>query len=139
MGRDVRPGVLQKIVGLLQKLTEEASDIYCFARLIDTGIGRIEVFCEHPATCPPDIPIGKHTKSKAPARSIIISVLDCLQGTIQRTYNSWSMVKCGLIEARKNSVNSHGKGYSTCLPAGVDTGSLVEEVGGDFVRVQDNH
>ena len=31
--------------------------------LIDTGIGRIEVFCEHPVTCTPDIP--KQTKEKA--------------------------------------------------------------------------
>ena len=57
--RDVRPDVLQEIIGLLQKLTEESPDIYYFAGLINTGIGRIEIFCEHPATCPPDIPIGK--------------------------------------------------------------------------------
>jgi hypothetical protein len=66
--------MLQEIAGLLQKLTKEASDIYYFARLIDTAIGRIEVFCEHPATCPPDNPIGKNSESKAPARSMIISV-----------------------------------------------------------------
>jgi hypothetical protein len=66
--------MLQEIAGLLQKLTEEAPNIYYFTRLIDTGIGRIEVFCEHPATCPPDIPIGKYSKSKAPARSMVTSV-----------------------------------------------------------------
>ena len=67
--------MLQEIDGILQKLTEEAPDIYYFARLIDTEIGRVVVFCEHPATCPPDIPIGKRTKEKAPARSIIVSIL----------------------------------------------------------------
>ena len=66
---DVRPDMLQEITGLLEKLTEEAPDIYYVARLIDTGIGRIEVFCEHPASCPPDIPIGKDREAKAPARS----------------------------------------------------------------------
>ena len=74
VNKNVRPDVLQKIIGLLQKLTEEAPDIYYFAGLIDTAIGRIEVFCEHPTTCPPDIPIGKQTEDKAPARSMIISV-----------------------------------------------------------------
>ena len=66
--------MLQKIAGLLQKLTKEASDIYYFARLIETAIGRTEVFCEHPATCPPDIPVGKYSEGKAPARSRILSV-----------------------------------------------------------------
>ena len=94
--------MLHKIAGTLQKLTEEAPDIYYFARLIDIGIGRIEVFYEQPATGPPDIPIGKHTEKIAPARSMIISVLYCLQSTMQRTYNSWNMVMCGLIEARKD-------------------------------------
>jgi hypothetical protein len=83
-------------------VTEEAPDIKYFARLIDTATGRIEVFCEHPATCPPDIPIGKHAEDKAPTRSMIISVLYCLQSMIPRTYNSRSMVKCGLIEVRKH-------------------------------------
>ena len=98
---DIRSDMLQEIAGLQQKLTEKAPDIYYFARLIDTAIGRIEVFCEHPATCTPDIPIGKHSEDKAPARSIIVSVLHCLQSMIERTYNSWSMVKCGLILTRK--------------------------------------
>ena len=98
---DLRPDMLQEIAGLQQKLTEEAPNIYYFARLIDTGIGRIEVFCKHPATCSPDIPIGKHTEGKAPARPMIISVLYCLQSTIQRTYNSWSMVKCGLCNGSR--------------------------------------
>ena len=44
-------------------LREKAPDVYNFARLIDTGIGRIEVFCEHPATRPPEIPIAP-TKRK---------------------------------------------------------------------------
>ena len=57
--RDIRAAMLHKIAGLLQKLTEEAPDIYYFARLTDSAIGRIEVFCEHPATRPPDIPIGE--------------------------------------------------------------------------------
>ena len=90
------------------------------------------MFCEHPTTCSPDIPIRKHTESKAPVRSMIISVSYCLQGTIQRAYNSWSMVKCGLIEARRIRLR---KGTRACLPAGVGTRSFVEEVGGDFVRV----
>ena len=78
-------------------------DISYFAQLIDTGIGRFEVFCEHPTTCPPDIPIGKRTEGKTPARPImIISVLYCLQSTIQKTHNSWNMVKCCLIKARKD-------------------------------------
>ena len=63
--------MLQEIAGLLQKLTEEASDIHGFARSIDTGIGRIEVFGEHSPTCPPDIPVGKESEGKAPTRSII--------------------------------------------------------------------
>ena len=41
---DVRPDMLQEIAGLLHKLAEEAPDINYFARLIDTGIGRIKVF-----------------------------------------------------------------------------------------------
>ena len=56
---DVRPDVLQEITGLLQKLTEESPDVYYFVGLINIAIGRIEVFCEHPATCPPDITVGK--------------------------------------------------------------------------------
>ena len=73
---DLRPDMLQEITRLLQKLTEEAPNIYYFAWLIYTAIGRGEVLCKHPATCPPDIPIGKYTEEKAPARSsIIISVL----------------------------------------------------------------
>ena len=71
VNRDVRATVLQEIIGLLQELTEETPDIFHLAQLVDTGIGRIEVFCEHPATCPPDIPIGKHTEGKTPAGSII--------------------------------------------------------------------
>ena len=69
---DVRPDVLQEITGLLQKLTEEAPNIYYFAGLIDIAIGRIKMFCEHPATCTPDIPIGKYSEGKSPARSMII-------------------------------------------------------------------
>lgn len=42
---------------------------------------------------PPLIPIGKHTKEKAPARSNTISVLYGLQNTTQRTYNSLNMVR----------------------------------------------
>ena len=42
------------------------------------------------------------------------------------------MVKCGLIEERKNSDTLLAKRY---LPARVVAGSLVEKVGGDFVRV----
>ena len=72
VNRDVRPAMLQEITGLLQKLTEEAPDIYYFARLIDTAIGRIEVFCEHPATRPPEISIGKYSQGKSPPRSMII-------------------------------------------------------------------
>ena len=64
--------MLQEIAGLLYKLTEEAPDICYFTRLIDTAIGRVEVFCEHPATYPPDTPIGKRTEEIAPARSIDI-------------------------------------------------------------------
>ena len=80
-GRDmangnVRADMLQKIVGLHQELTDEAPNIYDVTRLVDTAIGRIEVFCEYSATCPPDIPIGKHTEHKAPARPTpTISVL----------------------------------------------------------------
>ena len=133
---DIRSDMLQEIAGPLQKLTEEAPDIYYFVRLIDTGIGRIKVFCEHPATCPPDTSIGKHSEFKAPARSIIVSVLHCLQSMIQRTYNSWNMVKCGLILTRKNFREFvWEKGTGTYLPTGVGTRSLVEKVGGDFVRI----
>ena len=47
------------------------------------------------------------------------------------------MVKRGLIEARKNfrEFCELEKGTQTYLPAGVGTGSSVEKVGGDFVRV----
>ena len=94
------------------------------------------MFCEHPTTCPPDITIRKETEDKAPARSMIISVLYCLQSTIKRTYNSWSMVKCGLIEAMKDFRKfAWERGTRSYLPAGVVTGSLIEKVGGDFVRV----
>ena len=50
---NVRADMLQKIVGLHQELTKEAPDIYNVTRLVDTVIGRIEVFCEYPATCSP--------------------------------------------------------------------------------------
>jgi hypothetical protein len=43
---NVRADMLQEFVGLLQKLTEEAPDIYYLTRLVDTGVGRIEVFYE---------------------------------------------------------------------------------------------
>ena len=79
VNEDVRPDMLQEIAGLLQKLTEKAPGIYNFARLIGFGIGWIEVFCEHPATCPPDVPIGKEKEGEAPTRSMIISDLYCLQ------------------------------------------------------------
>ena len=79
---DVRPDMLQEITWFLQKLTEEAPDVYYFARLTDTTIGRIEVFCEHPATCPPDIPIGKYSEGKSPARSTIMFELYCLPAMI---------------------------------------------------------
>jgi len=59
VNENVRPDMLQEIAGVLSKLTEEAPDIYYFDGFIDTAIGRIEVFYEHPATCPPDIPIGE--------------------------------------------------------------------------------
>jgi hypothetical protein len=72
---NVRADMLQKIVGLHQELTEEAPDIYNVTRLVGAVIGRIEVFCEFPAICSPDISIGKQTECKAPARSTIISVL----------------------------------------------------------------
>ena len=50
------------------------------------------------------------------------------------------MVKCGLIKAKKNFCkftweNAWEKGTRIYLPAGVDTGSLIEKVGGDFERV----
>ena len=79
---DVRPDMLQEITWFLQKLTEEAPDVYYFAWLIDTAIGRIEMFCEHPATCPPDIPIGKYSEGKSPARSTIMFELYCLPAMI---------------------------------------------------------
>ena len=72
---NVRANMIQEIVGLLQELTKEASDIYYLPRLVDTGVRRIEVFCEYPATCSPDISVGKHAKGKAPAGSMITSVL----------------------------------------------------------------
>ena len=53
---------------------------------------------------------------------------------MRRTYNSLIMVKCGLIGARKILREfASEKGTRTYLPAGVDAGSLVEKVGGDFV------
>ena len=92
------------------------------------------MLCKHPATCPPDSPIGKHTERKAPARSMIVLVLYRLQNTI--TYNSWSMVKCVLIEAKKDFHEfDWEKDTRTYLPTGVDTGSSVEKVAGDFVRI----
>jgi hypothetical protein len=72
---NVRADMLQEIVGLLQELTEKTPDIYYLARMVDTVIGRMEIFCEYPATCPPDIPIGKCRESKAPAGSTIVSIL----------------------------------------------------------------
>ena len=43
---------------------------------------------------------------------------------------------CGLIEARKDFFKfTCEKDASTYLPAGIDTGSSIEKVGGDFVRV----
>jgi hypothetical protein len=71
---NARADMLQKTIGLLQKLTEETPDIQYITRLVDTGIRRIKVFCEYPATCPPDIPVGKPTEGKSPARSTAISV-----------------------------------------------------------------
>jgi hypothetical protein len=109
VNENVRPNMLQEIAGVLFKLTEEAPGIYYFAGLIDTEIGRVEVFCEHPTTCPPAISIGKRTEDKAPARSMIVSVLFSLLSMIQRTNNSWNMVKCGLIEARKDFRKFAGK------------------------------
>ena len=45
------------------------------------------------------------------------------------------MVKWGLIEARKDLRKFAREKDWTYLPAGVDTGSPVEKVSGDFVRV----
>jgi hypothetical protein len=72
---NVRADMLQKIFGLHQELTEEAPDIYNVTRLVDTVIGRIEMFCKYPATCSPIISIGKPTEDKAPAGSMTVSVL----------------------------------------------------------------
>jgi hypothetical protein len=72
---NVRADMLQEIVGLLQELIEEAPDISYIARLVDTGFGRIEVFCEYPATCLSNIPIGKRREGKPPAGSTTVSVL----------------------------------------------------------------
>jgi hypothetical protein len=47
--------------------------------LVDAGIGRIEVFCEYPTTCPPSISIGKHGKQEPPTGSMTISVLLSLE------------------------------------------------------------
>ena len=46
------------------------------------------------------------------------------------------MVKCVLIEAKKDFHEfDWEKGTRTYLPTGVDTGSSVEKVAGDFVRI----
>ena len=85
----------QKTVGTLQELTEEAPDIQDIAWPINTTI--TEVFCEYPATFPPDVSIGKHPEEKSPTGSMTSLMLlssKCIQGT----YNSWNMVKCGLIQ-----------------------------------------
>ena len=53
-----------------------------------------------------------------------------------KTYNSLNMVKCGLIEVRKIFREfALEKNTRTYLPAGVNTGSFVEKVGGNFVRI----
>jgi hypothetical protein len=44
------------------------------------------------------------------------------------------MVRCGLIEGKKDLAKSPRERYSN-LPAGVSTGSFDKEVGGDFVRI----
>ena len=75
---NIRADMLQEIVGLLQELTEEAPDIYYLAWLVDTGIGRIEVFNEYPPTCPPDIPIRQRTEGKAETGST--TVINFVQG-----------------------------------------------------------
>ena len=90
------------------------------------------MFCKYPATFPPDISVRKHTEEKAPARSKILSVL-LSSKYIQKTYNSWNMVKCGLIEAKIIILSIHLRKECSNLPAGVDTGSFVKEVGGYFV------
>ena len=105
---NVRPNMVQEIIGLLQKLNEETPDIQDIALVNTIVTGRIEVFCKHPATFPPDISIGKHAEEKSPAGSLALSVL-LSSKHIQRTYNSWSMVKCGLIEQQKFSSNSPEK------------------------------
>jgi len=94
---NVRASVLQEIIGPLQELTEEAPDIQDIARLINTAV--TEVFCKYPATFPPDISVGKHPEEKAPTGSMASLVL-LSSMCIQRTYNSWNIVKCGLIQER---------------------------------------
>ena len=99
---NVRANMLQKIIGLLQELTEEAPDIFYIVRLINTWIGRIEVLCEHSATCPPDIPIGKRSKNKTPAGPVTVISPTVFTVSDVRAYNSWSIVRCGLFEGRKH-------------------------------------
>ena len=70
LNEDVRADMLQKVVGSLQEQTKKAPDVYYIARLVDTRIRRIEVFCEYPATCSPDIPIRNESKYKPPAGSM---------------------------------------------------------------------
>jgi hypothetical protein len=62
---NVRADMLQEIVGLLQALTEEAPETSYIARLVNTGIGRIEVFCKFSATCLSDIPYVKRREEKS--------------------------------------------------------------------------
>ena len=46
------------------------------------------------------------------------------------------MVKCGLIQTRRNFREFVWEMVTRIyLPTGVDTGSSVEKVGGDFVRI----
>jgi hypothetical protein len=60
----------------------------------------MKVFCKYSATFPPDISIGQVAEEITPAGSMVLLVLWSSKYII-RTYNSWSMVECGLIEARK--------------------------------------
>ena len=53
------------------------------------------------------------------------------------TYNSWNIVKCGLIQGK--FLRIHLRKKDSNLPAGVDTGFFVKEVDGDFVRIQNNN
>ena len=103
-------------------------------------IGGIEVFCEYPATCPPNISIGKHTETKAPAGSMrSLSVL--FPSSKYNTKNS-QFVEHGKVRPDRSKEwflqIYPGKGYSN-LPAGVDTRSSVKEVGCSFIWIQNNH